>query len=247
MIPALTVENVTKQFRTYHRYHAGFKALIVNPNWMIRHTERDTFQAIDQVSFTVERSETIGILGRNGAGKSTLLALMAGVLRPTSGKIITRGRISPLLELGVGFTHELSGRENILINGVLLGLRRRDVEAKIDEIIHFSELSDFIDQPLKTFSSGMQSRLGFAIAFHIKPDILLVDEVLAVGDTDFQKKCFDRIDKLKVSGTTIVVVSHNLQTMETICDRVIWIDKGKLVRIGSPKEVIQEYRLKRLQ
>lgn len=205
---------------------------------------RIIFWPLTRCRLPFAKGETFGILGRNGAGKSTLLGLIAGVLRPTSGTISARGRISPLLELGVGFTYELTGRENIVINGVLLGLRKREIETKSEEIIQFSGLADLIDQPLKTFSSGMQSRLGFAIAAHVRPDILLVDEVLAVGDEEFQKKCFDRISALKKDGATIVFVSHNLQTLENICDRVIWIDKGTIIKNGSPKDVIMAYRSK---
>ena len=243
MTPVLTLESVTKEFRIYDRHRAGLKSLILNPFLISQSSRTDRFLAIDRISFSVAKGESFGVLGRNGAGKSTLLALIAGVLRPTSGVISVRGRVSPLLELGVGFTHELTGRENIIINGVLLGLRKREIEAKIEEIIQFSGLSDFIDQPLKTFSSGMQSRLGFAIAVHVKPDILLVDEVLSVGDAEFQQKCLRRIDDLRNSGATVVFVSHNLQTVETICDRAMWIDKGRGVSLGSPKEVIEQYRL----
>ena len=242
MRPVLTLENVTKEFRTYHRYHAGLKALVLDPRQIMRHRERDTFLAINKVSFAVREGETFGILGRNGAGKSTLLALIAGVLRPTSGRISVQGHISPLLELGIGFTLELTGVENILINGVLLGLRRKQIEAKLDDIIDFSGLSSFIDQPLKTYSSGMLGRLGFAIAIHAQPDILLVDEVLAVGDAEFQEKCSARIMDLQKAGVTIVLVSHNLYTVETICDRALWIDKGGIVTLGSPQEVVARYQ-----
>jgi lipopolysaccharide transport system ATP-binding protein len=228
-------------FRTYHHYHAGLKTLALNPRLVGARRQRDTFLAIDELSLTVCQGETFGILGRNGAGKSTLLSLIAGVLRPTSGIISVQGRISPLLELGVGFTPDLTGIENIVINGVLLGLRRREVEAKMDDIIDFSGLGPFIDQPLKTYSSGMQMRLGFAIAIHAEPDILLVDEVLAVGDAEFQKKCLGRIADLRKRGVTIVLVSHDLPTMESVCDRAAYIEKGRLVAIGRPSEVTGIY------
>ena len=238
----LILENVSKEFQTYHRYHAGLKAIVLDPRRITRHRDRDRFLAVNEVSFAVCGGETFGILGRNGAGKSTLLALMAGVLRPTFGKISVHGRISPLLELGVGFTYELTGVENILINGVLLGLRKKEIEAKVDDIVDFSGLGSFIDQPIKTYSSGMMTRLGFAIAIHVQPDILLVDEVLAVGDAEFQEKCFARIANLQRAGVTIVLVSHNLNTIETLCDRAVWIDKGRIVTLGSPQEVVARYQ-----
>jgi len=242
MRQVLVLEKVTKEFRTYHHYHAGLKAFVVDPRQIMRHRERDRFLAISEVSFAVYSGETFGILGRNGAGKSTLLSMIAGVLRPTFGKISVHGRISPLLELGVGFTQELTGVENVLINGGLLGLRKKEIEAKLPEIISFSGLGSFIDQPLKTYSSGMQIRLGFAIAIHVQPDILLVDEVLAVGDAEFQEKCFTRIADLQRAGVTIVLVSHNLNTVETLCDRAVWIDKGRIVTLGSPQEVVARYQ-----
>jgi len=242
MKPALVLQDVTKIFRTYHHYHAGLKALVLKPSSILRHGVRDTFLAIDQISFTVGKGETFGIIGRNGAGKSTLLGLIGGILRPTSGRISVQGRISPLLELGVGFTPELTGRENIIINGVLLGLRRRNIEERIDEIIDFSGLSAFIDQPLKTYSSGMQVRLGFAIAIHVRPDILLVDEVLAVGDAEFQEKCLERIKNLRKQGVTIVFISHDLETLKNICNQAAWIDKGRLIALGTPPEVISRYQ-----
>src|SRR5438132_4631523 len=213
MRPVVTFEDVTKIFKTYHRYHAGLKAMVLNPRLIAGRRERDSFIAISQVSFTVFEGETFGIIGRNGAGKSTLLALIAGVLRPTSGTISVHGRISPLLELGVGFTPELTGIENILINGVLAGLRKKEIEKRIEEIIGFSGLGSSIDQPLKTYSSGMQIRLGFSIAIHAQPDILVVDEVLAVGDAEFHRKCLERIAAVQKQGVTIVFVSHDLQTL----------------------------------
>jgi lipopolysaccharide transport system ATP-binding protein len=242
MRTVLTLENVTKVFRTYHRYHAGIKAFVLDPRQILSHRERDTFVALNQISFTVFEGECFGIVGRNGAGKSTLLALIAGVLRPTSGTISAHGHISPLLELGVGFTPELTGIENIVTNGVLLGLRRKEIEARIDEIIDFSGLRGFVDQPLKIYSSGMLARLGFAIAIHVNPKILLVDEVLAVGDAEFQRKCLDRIAELRNQGVTIVFVSHNLQTLAAICDRAAYIDGGQLASIGTPRDVIDLYQ-----
>jgi lipopolysaccharide transport system ATP-binding protein len=242
MKPALVLQDVTKIFRTYHHYHAGLKALVLSPALLLRRRDKDTFLAVDRVSFTVDQGETFGIIGRNGAGKSTVLALIGGILQPSSGIVSVQGRISPLLELGVGFTPELTGRENIIINGVLLGLRRREIEEHINEIIEFSGLHSFIDQPLKTYSSGMQIRLGFAIAIHVQPDILLVDEVLAVGDAEFQEKCFERITTLRKQNVTIVFVSHNLHTLESICNRAAYIDKGRLAAIGMPREVISQYQ-----
>jgi len=240
---ALSLDSVSKEFRLYPTHHAGLKELIVNPFRKKRSRQTNAFLAISDISLAVGKGESFGILGRNGAGKSTLLALIAGVLRPTSGTISVRGRISPLLELGVGFTHELTGRENIIINGVLLGLRKREIEAKVEQIIEFAELSKFIDQPLKTFSSGMLSRLGFAIAVQVKPDIVLIDEVLSVGDANFQKKCLRRIDDLRNNGVTIVFVSHNLDVVESVCDRVVWIDKGQIIAIGPSKDVVAAYRI----
>jgi lipopolysaccharide transport system ATP-binding protein len=242
MKSVLTVQNVTKTFRTYNRYHAGLKTLLLNPRLMATRREMDQFLAVDAVSFQVKRSETFGLVGPNGAGKSTLLALIAGILRPTSGAVTVHGRISPLLELGVGFTLELTAAENIVINGVLLGLRRKEVEARMKDIVEFSDLGAFIDQPLKTYSSGMLVRLAFSVAIHVQPDILLVDEVLAVGDEEFQKKCLDRIALLRRNGVTIVFVSHNLQIVAAMCDRAAYMSNGRLLGIGTPAEMIALYK-----
>ncbi len=238
----LSVENVIKVFRTYHRYHAGLKTLVLNPRLMMGRQDRDKFVALDGVSFQVHKGETFGIVGPNGAGKSTLLGLIAGILRPTSGKITVSGRISPLLELGVGFTLELTAAENVVINGVLLGLRRKEIEARMQDIIEFSGLGAFFDQPLKTYSSGMQVRLAFSVAIHVQPDILLVDEVLAVGDAEFQKKCLDRIATLRSNGVTIIFVSHNLQILAAMCDRAAYMSNGRLIAVGSPSEMISHYK-----
>ena len=241
MKPAVVLDEVTKTFPTYSRY-AGLKNLVLNPRQAWMSERHGGFHAVDKVSFSVGTGEAFGIIGRNGAGKSTILGLISGILRPTSGQIAIHGRVSPLLELGVGFTPELTGRENALLNGVLLGLRKYEIQACIAEIIEFSGLESFIDQPLKTYSSGMQMRLGFAIAVHATPDILLVDEVLAVGDAEFQKKCLDRIAALRRRGVTIVFVSHDLATVEAVCERAAWMDHGRLISSGPTKDVVKDYR-----
>jgi lipopolysaccharide transport system ATP-binding protein len=238
---AVVLNEVSKVFRSVQRYRAGLKTLLLNPGLLARGHEPGEFRALDRVTLTVYAGETFGIIGRNGAGKSTLLGLMGGILTPSSGSVTIEGRVAPLLELGVGFTHELSGRENILLNGVLLGMRRREVEARLDEIIAFSGLTPFIGQPLKTYSSGMQMRLGFSIAVHSRPDVLLVDEVLAVGDAEFQKKCLTRIAALREQGVTIVFVSHDLRTVEAVCHRVAYLERGRLAAVGTAPEVIAEY------
>jgi len=218
MRPVINFDRVTKIFKTYHPYHAGLKAMVLNPRLITHRRSKESFTAVNQVSFSVFEGETFGIVGRNGAGKSTLLALLAGVLRPTSGVISVQGRISPLLDLGVGLTPDLTGIENIIVNGVLLGLRRNEITAKIDDIIEFSGLHRFIDQPL------------------------LVDEVLAVGDAEFQEKCLERIAGLRRQGVTIVFVSHDLPRLETVCNRVAWIEKGQIAALGDSHEVISRYR-----
>ena len=183
----------------------------------------------------MKKGETLGIIGKNGAGKSTILGLIAGVLRPNTGRVMVNGRISPLLELGAGFHPELTGRENIMLKGVLIGLTRSEVLKKIDEIIEFSELDDFIDQPVRIYSSGMLARLGFSIVASLDPEILLIDEILAVGDMDFQKKCIQRMTAFKKRGVTIIFVSHNLASVENICDRLLWIENHSSKEIRRDK------------
>jgi len=241
MTPAVTLQDVTKVFTPVAHYRAGFKSMILHPRALFDRERRQRFVAVDRLSFVVQKGETFGILGRNGAGKSTLLGLIGGILRPTSGRILIDGRVCPLLELGVGFTPELTGRENIVVNGVLLGLRRYQIEERMEAIIEFSGLHSFIDHDLKTYSSGMQVRLGFSIAVHAHPDILLVDEVLAVGDAEFQQKCLDRIAELRNRQVTIIFVSHDLAMLESICDRSVWIDHGQLRAIGVSKDVVSQY------
>jgi len=227
--PVIIFENVTKSYHLYHKVIGGFKNFLFNLPAAISSLKSSSFKALHNISFEVYRGETVGIIGRNGAGKSTILGLIAGVLKPSSGRVIVEGRISPLLELGAGFNLELTGRENIILNGVLLGLTRAEVLNRMPDIIEFSELWDFIDQPIRVYSSGMLARLGFSVAIHTAPEILLVDEILSVGDVEFQKKCYERMLGFKKSGITIVLVSHNPTDIEKFCDRALVIGKGEIM------------------
>lgn len=226
----ISFENVSKSYPFYHHMTGGIKNFILHFQSQITKFKNSRFEAIKQVSFSVGQGETFGIIGKNGAGKSTILGLMAGVLKPNIGTVKLFGRVSPLLELGAGFHPELSGRENIMLNGVLMGLNRREVQRKLDEIIDFSELGEFIDQPIRVYSSGMLARLGFSIVANLDPEVLLIDEVLAVGDVEFQRKCLNKMADFKKKGITIVFVSHSKEAVERICDRVLWLD-NKIVRM----------------
>lgn len=201
-----------------------------------------TFQALKDVTFAVPSGHTLGIIGRNGSGKSTLLKLLAGIYRPDHGKIGVRGKVGALLELGAGFHPEFSGRENILINGIVLGLSKREVRQHLDDIIRFAELEEFIDEPVKTYSVGMYMRLGFSVAVHADPDVLLVDEILAVGDEGFFQKCYDKLAAFRRRGKTIVLVSHDLSTVSRWCDTVVWLENGRIQDQGMPQRVIDLYR-----
>lgn len=203
--------------------------------------EKKELWALRNLSFELEEGQTLGIIGRNGAGKTTLLRLLAGVSRPTEGTLMLRGRIAPLIGIGVGFHQEMSGRENVLVNGMLLGCGRRELEKRMDEIVAFAELDQFIDTPVKFYSSGMMMRLGFSVAAHVTPDILLVDEVLAVGDAAFQLKCFRRMADLQASGATIVVVSHSLQALRLLCPRTLLIRRGEVESDGPTEQTISRY------
>ena len=199
------------------------------------------FVALSHVSFKVQKGEIVGLVGLNGAGKSTLLKIIAGVLKPTEGKVITRGTIAPLIEVGAGFDPELTARENVYLNGAILGHDRKFMDSKFDEIIDFAELQNFVDVPVKNFSSGMYARLGFAIATMVQPDILIVDEVLSVGDYLFQKKCEDRIQAMLDKGITVVIVSHDLNTIKKLCTKVVWLEHGKIKDIGPTDKICKEY------
>src|SRR5437870_10594533 len=199
------------------------------------------FEALKHVTFRIAKGEMVGIIGRNGSGKSTILKVIAGVYAPSSGRVEVHGRIAPLIELGAGFHHELTGRENILLNGLLLGLSKRDVMKRESQIIEFAELGEFIDVPVKQYSSGMYMRLAFAIATEVNPDILLIDEILAVGDGEFRRKCFERIEQFRTLGKTILFVSHDLSSIRQFCDRVLLLHGGELIEDGSTDFVISRY------
>jgi ABC-type polysaccharide/polyol phosphate transport system ATPase subunit len=206
-----------------------------------RHDDFQLFEALKGISLTIGKGEVVGIIGRNGSGKSTILKVIAGIYEPTSGRVETVGRIAAMIELGTGFHHELTGRENIAINGMLLGYSRREMKALESQIIDFAELGDFIDSPVKQYSSGMYMRLAFAVATEVYPDILLVDEILAVGDAPFQEKCMQRMQNFTASGNTIVFVSHDMHAMRNFCSRIILIHNGKQVDDGPPDRVIARY------
>lgn len=200
------------------------------------------FLALDNVSFDLEKGKTLGLIGKNGAGKSTTLKLISGILKPTSGTIRTYGNIVPMLELGAGFDLELTGKENIYLNGAILGYSKEYLESKYDEIVDFAEIREFIDMPIRNYSSGMMARLAFSIASVVQPEILIVDEILAVGDVAFQEKSFNRMKELMTGGATVLFVSHDLEKIEEMCDKVIWLNKGKVVMFGDTEDVCNEYR-----
>lgn len=235
---AVDIKSVFKKYRIYHEKIPSLKNTILRR----KRTTFEEFLALDDVSFTVEHGQTLGIIGPNGSGKSTLLKLMAKILQPTSGKVVVNGSLSALLELGAGFHPDLTGRENIYINAAILGMRKRDVDRKMDEIIGFSELAKFIDTPVKNYSSGMYMRLGFSVAINVNPDILLVDEVLAVGDQAFQAKCFKVIYDFMKKGKTIIIVSHDLETISDLCSEVVFIRDGKIEDMGKPLSIVTKYR-----
>lgn len=234
----IRVEGVSKLFKIPHEKHATMKAAALNIFHKKSYTE---LQALQDVSFDVKKGEFFGIIGRNGCGKSTLLKIIAGIYFPSSGKIKIDGRISPFLELGVGFNPELTARENIYLNGAILGLPKKEIDRKFDDIIHFAELGEFIDMKVKNFSSGMHVRLAFSVAIRAHSEILLIDEVLAVGDANFQEKCIREFAKFKKEGRTILFVTHGMDMVEKFCDRVLLLDKGRKVELGEPRRVSLEY------
>jgi ABC-type polysaccharide/polyol phosphate transport system ATPase subunit len=242
MTPAIELANVSKIFRRYSgRQFATLKSAILHGSILRDLQPRETFTALNDVSFSVREGSTYGVIGRNGSGKSTALKLVAGITKPTSGTVRVSGRISALIELGAGFHPEISGRENVFINGIMLGLTKREITRRFDEIVEFAELQEFIDAPVKTYSSGMYMRLGFAVAIHVDPDVLLVDEVLAVGDEGFTHKCLDKFAEFRRRGKTILLVTHSLNLVERFCDEALWLDDGVARAHGDPKRVVGAY------
>ena len=237
MSVVLRVENLHKEFLLSHSGAASLKTMLL---WWKRR-QLQHLEVLKGISFQVEKGEAVAIVGRNGAGKSTLLALLARVYKPTSGKVEVLGRVAPLLELGAGFHPDLTGLENVFFNGVILGLTRKQVAARLDEIVAFSEIGPHIDAPVRTYSSGMLARLGFAVAVHVDADLLLVDEVLAVGDFDFERKCYAKIEEFRAKGGSLLFVSHNMDSVRRVGDRCLWLRDGLIVAEGSPEEVTRSY------
>lgn len=240
---AIEVDHVSRIYQKYsarHRFQT-FKSALVKGDLFRALRPDELVTALENISLNVEKGKTFGVIGENGSGKSTLLKVIAGIAKPTRGKVRTEGKVSALIELGAGFHPEISGRENIYINGIMLGLSKKEISAKFDEIVAFAELEDFIDAPVKTYSSGMYMRLGFAIAINVNPDILLIDEVLAVGDASFVPKCLDRIDDFRRRQKTILFVSHDLTTVAKICDSVVWLKGGRVQAVGEPKRIVDAY------
>lgn len=248
MIPAIQAEGLTKKYLIQHRRRSGNDTLRDEIVAFMRRfgrgadgAETEEFLALQGVSFEIQRGQRVGVVGRNGAGKSTLLKVLSRITEPTAGRAITYGRVASLLEVGTGFHPELTGRENVFLNGAILGMRRAEILRKFDEIVAFAEVEKFIDTPVKRYSSGMYVRLAFSVAAHLEPEILIVDEVLAVGDAAFQRKCLARMNKAGDDGTTVLFVSHNLAAVQNLCDSAILLANGQLVRHGETAAVIHEY------
>ena len=245
----IKVENVSMKFNLGIEKEFSIKQAFVNffdPKQRKKRKKKETFWALKDVSFEVKKGEVVGLVGSNGAGKSTLLKVVSGVMKPTKGKVTVNGVISPMIELGAGFDAELTARENIYLNGAILGYSKKFLDEKFDEIVEFSELSDFLDAPVKNFSSGMTAKLAFSIATVVNPGILIVDEILSVGDIKFQEKSKNRMMEMIRGGTTVLYVSHSLEAIKELCDKVIWLEHGKIVEIGDTKSVCNKYYKKQM-
>ena len=240
MAPIITVDHVSMKFHLNANKTTNLKEWVVSGlKGQLRYQD---FYALSDISFDVAPGEVMGIVGQNGSGKSTLLKIIAGVYKPTAGKSTVLGRIAPMLELGSGFDFELSGRENVFLNGAILGYEEKFLKAKYDEIVEFAELGDFIHQPLKTYSSGMITRLAFSIATLVEPEILIVDEILSVGDERFQRKSGERMQQMMSGGTTVLLVSHSIEQIRSLCTKVVWLDHGHLRDMGDPQRICDDYQ-----
>ena len=235
----IRLEDVGVRYRVPSERISHFKEYAIR--WIQRRIKQRDFWALKGINFSVKQGETFGLIGPNGAGKSTTLKLVARVFRPTTGRVVVRGIVAPLLEFGAGFHPELTGSENIYLNGAVMGFTRREMEAKFDRIVEFAELGDFIDVPVRTYSSGMRGRLGFAVATDVDADILIIDEVLSVGDEAFRRKSYKRLDEFRRKGVTTVLVSHNMDMVTKMCDRAAWLDHGQLIVIGEADQVVNAY------
>ena len=234
---SIVVDNVVKNFKVYLDKGATLKERVIS----VKRNRYEVRQILDGISFSIPKGQAVGLIGKNGCGKSTTLKMLTRIYKPTGGTIQVKGRVSSLIELGAGFHPDMSGRENIYINASIFGLKKEEIDERLEEIIRFSELEEFIDNPVRTYSSGMYMRLAFAVAINVNADVLLIDEILAVGDVSFQKKCFDKLQEIKENGTTIVIVSHSMDQLYSICDRLIWIEKGKVREDGIPQQVGTHY------
>lgn len=234
---AIRVKNVEKYFKVYMDKGNMLKERIIFAN----RNKYEKRQILNGISFDIPKGQAVGLIGRNGCGKSTTLKMLTKILKPNAGEVEVNGRVSSLIELGAGFHPDMTGRENIYINATIFGLDKEEIDTRLDDIIRFSELEDYIDNPVRTYSSGMYMRLAFAVAINVNADVLLIDEILAVGDVSFQKKCFERLKEIKEEGTTIVIVSHSMEQLYSICDRLIWIEKGRILEDGEPKLIGMHY------
>lgn len=234
---AVRVENVSKKFRLYKERNQTIKSAIMRG----RTSVHEDFWALNDVTFDVSAGSTFGLIGSNGSGKSTLLKCLAKIYQPEKGSIVVNGKVAALLEVGSGFHHELSGRENVFLNGSILGMSKKEITRKFDEIVDFSGVEQFIDQPVKNYSSGMYVRLGFAIAINVDPDVLVVDEVLAVGDAEFQQKCYQKFRDFKEAGRTVILVSHSMETVQAMCDNAAWLSHGDMMAVGPAEPTIKAY------
>ena len=239
MEPIIEVNNVSMRFRMANDNIGSIKEYLVQ--LLKRRLKYSEFEALKNVSFEVGKGEVVGLIGHNGAGKSTMLKIISRIMKPTEGNVVVRGNVVPMLELGSGFDHDMTGRENIVLNGAILGYSEEFLKSKIQEIIDFSELAAFIDIPIRNYSSGMLARLAFSVASAVNPEILIVDEILGVGDADFQQKSQNRMMEMMGGGTTVLMVSHDINQIRQMCDRVVWIEKGQVIKVGKAEEICDEY------